>query len=319
MAEENNEQLQQEIREKLNQVEPLPSLEEEGLIDKIRNFFEESEIDFIRVFGCFFLVVLLVIGGFFAFNFFFSGESGSDVDNDISIEDLLEEDANVPVITGFIFGFNDGDKRFLLTSPQINLSYLIGENLVVYESKSEIPFIIAYEFGVLGTTPETNFALKILLLSDLLEINNTRIFDFLDRFEDRRQALDDYMSEFSSLRDEAFELANDLNEEVDILKINLNRTEAERNRLEADFFNALDNLRHNESAELLAQFNIKAQEALNYKIELSARNVLLSLYQQLLSAVDLKIAAIDENRDALIKGVKVTVIEGEDLDLVIQK
>jgi phage shock protein A len=156
----------------------------------------------------------------------------------------------------------------------------------------------------------------------LLKLQNafaTDIQQLLDGSGDREETLNLHLIELRESYQESLDTRRIVNEEKDKLKVQFNEATTQKDKLEKDFFAALDKLESSKSNDMLNAFIEVSKNQIELKAEYNSLSKISKLFDTALVNMDARIKDIDLNRDALIQGVKVVDIKGSDLELIIQE
>jgi hypothetical protein len=106
---------------------------------------------------------------------------------------------------------------------------------------------------------------------------------------------------------------------VEKLTETLTRIENLEQEIETNYINQAEALNSSILRAELVRFQELAKRRVVIRSELKAREQILNRYEDALPLISQKILAVEANKDAFIKGVKVTEFRQIDLDLVISE
>lgn len=175
----------------------------------------------------------------------------------------------------------------------------IGENVGQNENSADAFTQVIIDFGKLYESMQVD-------LNQLLAASTNR-----------RDTLSDYVNELNFLVYTAQQNVQRLTAESDGLVAQFNTLETDKNTEEQRYFDKLRDLDAYGAVAALNAFETKGEEVVRLRAEYNARQKLISYYEQVLSNVDARLKDIDSNEEALVKGIRVTDIEGSDLELII--
>lgn len=229
----------------------------------------------------------------------FSGDGGSkDVKDDKGKDDdgITDESPLEDLDPGIHSGIQIGEESFS-RDPGPALGEELGEQDIVDEEFASL----VHDFAQIFNSMETD------------------VNELLNQSSDRTEALTDYASLLNFNLYLGRQNVETLEAQMEDLEQSFVAVENEQDEAELDFFDDLRNLDANGSSASLDRFIGFSEEVVELRAEYRAREKLLEYYEAVLVAVELRIADIEFNREALIKGVQVVDIEGSDLDLIIDE
>jgi hypothetical protein len=150
-------------------------------------------------------------------------------------------------------------------------------------------------------------------------IFNTDLFALLNNANDRKATFDQYLLDFKGYNAEVLLAYEDLRQEVEKLTETLTRIENLEQEIETNYINQAEALNSSILRAELVRFQELAKRRVVIRSELKAREQILNRYEDALPLISQKILAVEANKDAFIKGVKVTEFRQIDLDLVISE
>ncbi len=232
---------------------------------------------------------------------------------------VREEDLNQwGIQTALIFAKNKGSVADIVP-PAIKTAFFFGK-LAEPQAKGETGITPAYYFGLLrDVSAETvRFIDYLKNLRALQDLYQTDVYAMLDQTTARDKKLLDYLAELKAMRESSDTIRREIAAQIDDSKISYNSLEADRTRLENDFFVAVANLAGEKSDFLLKSFIDVKQKQSALKARQAALEKVLEYYVTALKRLDVRIEAVDKNRDALIQGVHVVDIPGANLNIILK-
>lgn len=206
--------------------------------------------------------------------------------------------------------FEEGVQTALVTGEEI-------PKIKRLSSAIEATFSIGYPERVPGDFDRITSYMDVLIR--LQNSFSTDIHQLLDGSVNRSEALELHLIELKDIQNEAIQTFEKIKEEKDELKIEFNKATTEKELLEKDFFNAMENLRGNEANEILNDFIDASKRQIDLKAEFNALAKAEKMFDTAIKNMETRIKDIEYNKEALIKGVQVVDIKGSDLDLIIQE
>lgn len=242
-------------------------------------------------------VAVLIWGGV---NFVKSLGDGEKQDKKVVQEEVVEEESTIEVS-------EDVDDSVLA-------AVLVGADEVSLDEG-----VVASEALGVPSGDEDEFAQMVLDFAAIYNLMDVDVQQLLDRSDDRREALDDYVDDLNFHLFLGKENKAELEDAVETLSANVDRLTEEKDAAELEFFSDLRNLDAYGSRDALDDFVFSTNDVTRVKAELQARSKLLSYYDLVLEDVELRLRDIELNEEALVKGVRVVDIEGSDLRLIIDE
>ncbi len=165
---------------------------------------------------------------------------------------------------------------------------------------------------------QLNSKLENYLLSykSMKNIYNTDISSFLDASADRELAYFQYVNEYEAALVNLKLSVNSLNSEIGYFQDVVTQANLEVDASEKTFFNKVQNLDESNLNQALSKFQTLSKRKLDLTSELKSRQTVLSRIGQNIEAIETKLEAIKLNKDAYIKAVTITEVEGVDLHLI---
>lgn len=155
------------------------------------------------------------------------------------------------------------------------------------------------------------------LLRRINEARKINLYDYLNRFVDRRQALQDHLIELNQLAMEADSNRNAILQELGRINAEYKAVGEQKNVFEKSFFDSL-NVYHGDSAyDNLELFIEASQRQIKDKAYYNTLKTLSDMFGTAVSALGPRIQDISVNAEALIKGVRVFEVQGSNIDAII--
>ncbi len=193
-------------------------------------------------------------------------------------------------------------------------SFLVGSD----KGELDVATIINEE---IGTEPEITlgFAGYLTDFKRMYETMQVNVPQLLDQSRDRTSTLDGYIQQLKIYIFMAEQNLQEMGAEDARLVDEYNAIEREKNQAEAQFFATIQELDAARTDSALRVFTQHAQALVAVRAQHQAYQKLIGYTQNLLPAMELRLQALELNREPLIKGVQVVHIDGVDLDLIIDE
>jgi hypothetical protein len=166
---------------------------------------------------------------------------------------------------------------------------------------------------------EDTFTQQIDDFARIYSALQTDVNELLNKSSDRYDALKDFENELGYLKYLAEQNLEDLVVESENLVGKFNAVEEAKDEAEAQFFEKLQDLDAPAATGMLDVFVAHAEDVVRLRAEFSAREKLISYYEEALEVLEVRIRDISLNEEALIKGVQVVEVEGSNLNLIIDE
>lgn len=150
-------------------------------------------------------------------------------------------------------------------------------------------------------------------------IYNTDLFSYLSQVTNRNNGFDLFLIQFKGANAEAILAYDELRQEIAEYQARVKKLQEDASLIENQFFNSLDQLESEVIATNLQAFQDISQKRAIATAELKARESIAAKFNKALPLIAEKIAAIEVNKDAFVKGVKVVDFRQVDLDLIIKQ
>jgi len=212
------------------------------------------------------------------------------------------------LVNSYIFGTEFSAARGVLPGLNLNpISY--GGSMVGIDSSISAG---TYEVG-----DKETLVLRIDLLREIENARKVDLYEYLNKFVDRRQALQDHLEILNGLVFKAESEKAAVMQEMTAINSSYEASSEQKVKYETGFFDSLNSL-YGETAynnlELFVEVSQKQTKEKAYYNSLVKINELLS---SAISALSPRIRDISVNADALIKGVKVFEVHGSNIDAII--
>jgi len=302
---------------------------EGGMIETLKNVYKDIRPflpSFFSLRSCFSLIVLLVVlGGIYigyvsgVYNSIFSlfGGGGHVVQNGLSVSDsVLMEDLGI--LNSLVVGSNNGG-NFDFIPDSIKISNYFGE-LREPVLQGETGISAAIYFGELMDEQDkvNDFVDFVIYLHDLRSLYEVDVYDYLDSYVDRENALNEYLSKLNSSYDIGKKNYDAIKLFIDDLSQSYKSLTPDKTKLEKDFFDSLEKLEPKKSDNILKSFIDVGQKQIALKARVSALTKLTLYYVDALKKLKLRIDVVEKNKQALIKGIHVVDVPGSGVDLIIK-
>lgn len=214
-------------------------------------------------------------------------------DDEIDIEDkLLDDHLDGSIEGGLFVGMDIGE---------LDVATIAGE--------------------IIGTqsTSAQGYTKYVLDFKEMFELYKVDVPQLLDQSRDRTKTLDEYLNQIKFSSFLAKENLKDLQDEDDAIIRRFEAVDSAKQDSEDEFFTRLNQLDAFGSQSFLNAFIDQSKLSVELKAEHQARLKLMTFYRDIIPELDRKAKAIELNREALIKGIKVVDVDGTDIDLIIDE
>lgn len=281
--------------------DPFDDEEESGLMDLLR----EANLSPRHLKFCCsgVLGVLLLIALFFGGKSALTWWSNRPVEDDEPVTEEPETPVEEP---------SEDDYSFL--DPSILGGILVGEDKAEEDPATDVG-------ESLGDNSDSgdSFSDQINDFAKIYESLQVDVNILLNNSDSRLSTLRDYESELNYELYLAKQNLEALQNESNAFAEKFDAVEASKDDLELNFFAELQDLDAPAANAALNAFVKQGQEIVRLRALFNAREKLISYYEQALDVLELRIADITLNEEALVKGVKVVELEGSTLNLIIQE
>ncbi|MFA4891324.1 MAG: hypothetical protein WC604_03155 [Candidatus Gracilibacteria bacterium] len=211
------------------------------------------------------------------------------------------------LVNSYIFGLEFSKQKVL---PGLNLNPIGGGGSMV-----GVEGAIAVGQGQ-GAAKEA----MIYYIDLLRKIDNARqvdVYEYLNKYVDRRAALQDYLALLNSLLLEADSSKNTILQELTRIDAEYTATEDEKDAYEVSFFDAMSGFNGEKAHDYLQLFIEAGQKRIKQKAEYNALRALSESLDASVAVLAPRIQDLSVNAEALIKGVKVFEVPGSNIDAII--
>ena len=270
--------------------------EKESKQSKFSNFLKELDVSKKQFFT--FVVVLLVfvvivVYSFFAiFNLFKPESEEVDFRAEKSTEKLVEDRKIEPTV----------QKNILPKDlVQVNLKF----------DFLNLPLTLGSKIS-----DQVNLDFHARIFSELKALHEVDVFAYLDNFDNRHLAFDEYVKKLEAGLAKVGVLLSDLQRETAVLEASIAELELKAKDAESEFFQASDDLlvgKIDKNLLLFQSLNIRIAEL---KPLLKGRQIFVKRYGDVLELVPEKLASVKANEEALVKAVKIQNVNNFDLNLI---
>ena len=277
------------------------------------------------IISCLFLVLLLG-GGYYGYGqkwhekaySYLSGFFTPKPVEKVVVKVDLSDQKRFGITTSAIFGRNSGSVDDLIPA-QINAAIFFGE-LREPQVKGETGITALTYYGELkdGAEAVNQFVSYMTNLEDIQNLYKTDVYAMLDRSTARDKSLLDYQGKLKLAREKSAVLHAQVILNMDDFKKSYDSLTPDKTKYEQDFFAAMESLQPEKSDLLMKGFIDITQKQAALKARVSALTKLEAYYTAALQKLDIRILAVEQNRDALIQGIRVVDIPGADLNIIIK-
>ncbi len=225
---------------------------------------------------------------------------GEDVNSGPPIKDYFDSGLKSGVIVGSS-PFTGG--KSYLSSREVLTSVILGGGVVFADTLTSLERAI----------------IQLRKLSNSLEVDVKVRLEQIIPEEEKKAYLEAELLTMKEILDESRASYDELGEEMENLKAEADSLTAEIKAEEKAFFENLNILSSDVSNENLESFVDLSQRQTEAKSRFKALNEIRTRFVTPFRALENRVKAIDLNKEALIKGIKVVEVGGESLDLVIKE
>lgn len=281
-----------------------------------------SVFNFKVIFGLL-VVALLAGGGYWLFGGnvlggFDNWFGGGPADNGVTVsdEDLYSENG---FLGASIFGENKGSMKDLIP-VQVRIADYFGR-LQEPRDQGETGISAATYYGELMDEREiiNMFVDYVDTLERMQNLYQVDVYELLDKTTDREEALKQYLNDLKTILDEGRSSLDAIQLNKDDLSQSYNSLSPDKQQFEDDFFASLENLEAEKSDVLLKSFVDASQKQVALKARVAALDRLSEYYDNALAKVERRISAIEQNMEALSRGIRVVDVPGAGIDLIIRE
>lgn len=276
-----------------------------------------------------FLIILVILGGL-GFYLYSSGLYRTPVDfvmnffkpkevEQVPVNQNPEVMKELGLTTAWLFAGNEGSlyhrfPPFLRTAFMFaRLDQAIGEGALGLDT--------AYYYATgKHIIYETNlFIAYVANLREVQSLYQTDVYAMLNQVTNRQQKLEDYYNQLVTVNTTSRKIIQELQAEIDDLKVSYNSLTPDKAAFEADFYGSLEKFAGEKADFLLKSFIDVSQKQIALKARYAALDKLLGYYNRATQYLEVRIRAIESNKEALVQGIRVVDIPGANIDLIIRE
>ncbi len=199
----------------------------------------------------------------------------------------------------------------------VGAGYIFGDPIDLEGVPRHSGVKVGLIFGETAEVRESQrFAYYVEYVGQLRNIYLTDLDQLLDNSRNREQTFEDYRKQLSEMNQRGLALAEEVNVKLSEIKEEFDAVTAAKQEAEEEFFANLESFQGQQSDEALKVFMDLRKQQVDLRAEFNALTRVAEEYEKVLIRIDRRLQALDLNRDALIKGVKVTPIPGSNLDFI---
>ena len=295
----------QDTSEKVTEVLEDTIIESQPIEPEVDNVFEELGVSPFEVIKYIIIFILLfggfIYGGFKVFKIFFPSNSTISVQPSTQPVKTADSQLNNQETPQVVIPETNIDEVVDNTAPSIKVI-----------SKS-LPLVFE-----INESSSLNSKLENYLLSykSMKNIYNTDLSSFLDASADRELAFFQYINEYEAALVNLKLSVNNLNSEISYFQDVVVQANIEVDTAEKTFFNKVQTLDNSDLNQSLMKFQTLSKRKIDLTSELKSRQAILSRIGKNIDAISIKLDAVKLNKDAYIKGVTITEVDGVDLNLI---
>lgn len=269
------------------------------------------------------VVTFLSLGGLGIIQNWFSADG--QVEEPKPAEEPSEEPSREPAASinnAVVFGKNAGAKfSFTLPTP-LRMAQLFGKEFVPLAPgywRATLDNTTVFGAPTLKDRLEGDYRVvtAIDLLRRMVNAYQVDIHSTLNRAVSREQALDDYLQLLNELYEEAKEMRAMLTQELSVIKTSFDALAQPKTDMENIFFSNIEQMMAADAAKNLRSFIEYSQELVSLRARYKALQRIDEKFVNFLQQFRARLQDLQDNRDALLKGVKVYDVPRSDLDLII--
>ena len=303
--------------------------EKKSPLDAVASVMKQAGHVFFSVFNLRIIIWLvvsvgLIWGGFWAYgqryhetiiNIFSGKEKPPEIVLDLTDPAVLVENG---IQSALVFGSNSGTQKDFIPE-EIWLAVYFG-TLSEPKETGETGISAATYFGELMDEKSivNMFVEYVEVLKKMQNLYNVDVYALLDRTSQRETVLTDYLEDLTEVRDEARNTFTVLKTNIDDLKVSYNSLGPDKDKFEVDFFVSLESLEAEKSDYLLKAFVDASQKQVALKARVAALEKLAGYFENAFRKLERRISAVEQNREALVRGIRVVEVPGAGIDLIIK-
>jgi hypothetical protein len=155
------------------------------------------------------------------------------------------------------------------------------------------------------------------LLRRIDEARKINLYDYLNKFVDRRKALQDHLIELNQLVMEADSNRSAILQELERINTEYKAVGEQKGVFEKSFFDSLNSYHGEGAYDNLELFVEASQRQIKDKAYYNTLKTFSDMLGTAISALNPRIQDISVNAEALIKGVRVFEVQGSNIDAII--
>lgn len=286
------------------------------------------------VLGAFVFVIGVIL--FFALGgykiFISNGKQGEEVSEEVEVKPETEvkveakpeakepalKDVTVPPSFDQVFGLSGLVNSYIFGLEFSKYKILQGLNVApVSEGGSMVGVEASLAVGKSAEVNKNNITYYTDLLRRIDEARKINLYDYLNKFVDRRKALQDHLGELNQLVLEADTDRNAILQELERLNTEYGAVSAQKDIFEKSFFESMNSYHGEGAYDNLELFIEASQRQIKDKAYYNTLKTLSDMFSAAISALSPRIQDISVNAEALVKGVRVFEVHGSNIDAII--
>lgn len=291
--------------------ESLLPEKEESFASQFDEFLAELNLSRKHIFmglGCFVLVIILIIGGFFTFRYFKNWKTEPEMPLQPSgVEEPADAAEEPPAPVDEIKLDNTG----ISATEKIGTDIQIDKKLI---GETGISAVVSIGTEFESATPLSDYIYNFRRLQNAYETN---VDEILDKSTNRRARLQAHLAVLRWLNTESTKKLQQIAQEIASIKAAYEPLRSEQEVLDKNFFEQLDALNGQTADDILNEFTGVTREIVTLRARFQALQKLQSFYEQALPKVARLIRDIELNEEALVSGLKIYDVRGSDLKLIV--
>lgn len=278
------------------------------------------------------VILFFVLGGYKIF--ISDGTETEKVSEEVKVEVKPETEAkveakpevkesalkDVTVLPSFdqVFGLSGLVNSYIFGLEFSKYKILQGLNVApVSEGGSMVGVEASLAVGKSAEVNKNNITYYTDLLRRIDEARKINLYDHLNKFVDRRKALQDHLGELNQLVLEADTDRNAILQELERLNAEYGAVSAQKDIFEKSFFESMNSYHGEGAYDNLELFIEASQRQIKDKAYYNTLKTLSDMFSAAISALSPRIQDISVNAEALIKGVRVFEVQGSNIDAII--
>jgi hypothetical protein len=274
-------------------------------------------------FGAIVIGLVLITLAFFHFKInemILGGFGGEGVITESEGEPLSDEEMRkFGLASALLFGGNMGSKTDLVP-VEIQVALYFGQ-LMEPKIEGETGITAATYYGELQDQKDVvnRFVDYVRTLESMQNLYQIDVYEMLEKTSKREAALDAYLADLIDLSGRGKRVQDAIKVNIDDLTVSYQSLSPGKDQYESDFFAALEEMKPEKSDTLLKGFVDISQKQTALKARISALQKLLDYYGTAITRLDKRILAIKENKEALVRGIRVVDVPGGGIDIIIRE